>query len=224
MEMSVHLQRAIGSLMKQLIGLSAKVEESVKRAVQSLDEGDAELARKVIKDDEVIDRREIDIEEECLKIFALHQPVAIDLRYLVAVLKINNDLERIVDLAQNISIHTLRILEKPLLEKPADLRDIYNHVQSMLKRSIDAIVNLDAGVAEEILKEDDEVDRMHHQLSAEVLEAIKKNSDKAGTLIQYIHIIRHLERIADHITNIAEDIIYLIKGEIIRHNTGLEEG
>ncbi|MCK5059513.1 MAG: phosphate signaling complex protein PhoU [Candidatus Aminicenantes bacterium] len=222
--MSVHLQRAIGSLMKQLIGLSAKVEESVKRAVQSLDEGDAELARKVIKDDEVIDRREIDIEEECLKIFALHQPVAIDLRYLVAVLKINNDLERIVDLAQNISIHTLRILEKPLLEKPADLRDIYNHVQSMLKRSIDAIVNLDAGVAEEILKEDDEVDRMHHQLSAEVLEAIKKNSDKAGTLIQYIHIIRHLERIADHITNIAEDIIYLIKGEIIRHNTGLEEG
>ena len=120
MKMSVHLQRAIGSLMKQLIGLSAKVEESVKRAVQSLDEEDAELARKVIKDDEV--------------------------------------------------------------------------------------------------------DRMHHQLSAEVLEAIKKNSDKAGTLIQYIHIIRHLERIADHITNIAEDIIYLIKGEIIRHNTGLEEG
>jgi phosphate transport system protein len=222
--MSVHLQRAIGSLMKQLIGLSAKVEESVKRAVQSLDEGDAELARKVIKEDEVIDRREIDIEEECLKIFALHQPVAIDLRYLVAVLKINNDLERIGDLAQNISIHTLRILEKPLLEKPADLRDIYNHVQSMLKRSIDAIVNLDAGLAEEILKDDDEVDRMHHQLSAEVLEAIKKNSDKAGTLIQYIHIIRHLERIADHITNIAEDIIYLIKGEIIRHNTGLEEG
>jgi len=215
--MSAHLQRAIDGLMKQLIGLSAKVEESVKRAVLSLDQGDAELARKVIKEDEVIDRREIDIEEECLKIFALHQPVAIDLRYLVAVLKINNDLERIGDLAQNIAGHTLAILEKPLLEKPVDLRDIYNRVQSMLKRSLDAIVNLDAHAADEILEADDEVDRMHYQLSAEVLEAIKKSPGKADTLVQYIHIIRHLERIADHATNIAEDVIYLIKGEIIRH-------
>ena len=215
--MSAHLQRAIDGLMKQLIGLSAKVEESVKRAVSSLEQGDAELARKVIKEDEVIDRREIDIEEECLKIFALHQPVAIDLRYLVAVLKINNDLERIGDLAQNIAGHTLDILEKPLLEKPVDLRDIYNRVQSMLKRSLDAIVNLDADAADEILEADDEVDRMHYRLSADVLEAIKANPGKADTLVQYIHIIRHLERIADHTTNIAEDIIYLIKGEIIRH-------
>lgn len=218
--MSAHLQRAIDGLMKQLIGLSAKVEESVKRAVLSLEEGDGELARKVIKEDEVIDRREIDIEEECLKIFALHQPVAIDLRYLVAVLKINNDLERVGDLARNISGHTLRILEKPVFEKPADLRGIYNHVQSMLKRSLDAIVNRDTDAAEEILLEDDEVDRMHHELSAEVLETIKTNPDNAETLIQYIHIIRHLERIADHTTNIAEDVIYLIKGEIIRHPRG----
>lgn len=220
--MPAHLQRAIDRLMKQLIGLSAKVEESVSRAVQSLDEGDAELARKVIKEDEIIDRREIDIEEECLKIFALHQPVAIDLRYLVAVLKINNDLERIGDLAQNISGHTLRILENPVLEKPANLQEIYMHVQSMLKRSLDSIVNLDADAAHEILKEDDEVDHMHHQLSAEVLEAIKKHPGQAGTLIQYIHVIRHLERIADHTTNIAEDIIYLVKGEIIRHGTELD--
>lgn len=216
--MSAHLQRAIDGLMKQLIGLSAKVEESVKRAVLSLDQGDAELARKVIKEDEVIDRREIDIEEECLKIFALHQPVAIDLRYLVAVLKINNDLERIGDLALNIAGHTLDILEKPLLEKPVDLRDIYNRVRSMLKGSLDAVVNLDADAAEEVLRADDEVDRMHYQLSAEVLEAIKNNPGKADTLVQYIHIIRHLERIADHATNIAEDLIYLIKGEIIRHH------
>ncbi|MCP5106086.1 MAG: phosphate signaling complex protein PhoU [bacterium] len=221
--MSAHLQRAIDGLMKQLMGLSAKVEESVKRAVQSLDEGNAELARKVIAEDEVIDRREIDIEEECLKIFALHQPVAIDLRYLVAVLKINNDLERIGDLAQNISKSSIHILDKPLLENPFDFRGIYNHVQSMLKRSLDAIVNRDVEAANRILEEDDEVDRMHHELSAEVLEEIKKNPDKAGTLIQYIHIARHLERIADHTTNIAEDIIYLIKGEIVRHGAGLDE-
>lgn len=221
--MSAHLQRAIDNLMEQLVGLSAKVEENVKRAVQSLDEEDAALARSVIKEDEFIDQREIDIEEECLKIFALHQPVAIDLRYLVAVLKINNDLERIGDLALNISKNTLKILEKPVLKNPADLEDIYNHVQAMLKRSLDAIVNLDAGAADEVLAEDDEVDRLHRELSAEVLEAIKKNPDKADTLIRYIHIVRYLERIADHTTNIAEDIIYLIKGEIIRHGSGLDQ-
>lgn len=217
--MSAHLQRAIDKLMKEVVSLSAKVEESVKRAVQALEEGDSELARKVIDDDEIIDRKEIDIEEECLKIFALHQPVAIDLRYLVAVMKINNDLERIGDLAQNIAWHVIDIMANPLMEKPADLRGIYKHVQSMLKRSLDAIVKLDVDAAREILDEDDEVDRMHFRLSEELLEVIKKRPDRADTLIQYIHIVRHLERIADHTTNIAEDIIYLINGEIVRHGS-----
>lgn len=215
--MSVHLERAIGNLMKQLVGLSAKVEESVKRAVQSVEEGDEELARKVIEEDEVIDQKEIDIEEECLKIFALHQPVAIDLRYLVAVLKINNDLERIGDLAQNISKHSIRILEKPILKKPFDFQEIYSHVQSMLKKSLDSIVNLDAEAAYEVLKEDDEVDRLHSQMAREAVRRVEKEAEKADTLIYYMHIARHLERIADHATNIAEDIIYLIKGEIVRH-------
>jgi phosphate transport system protein len=217
--MSAHLQRAIDKLMKEVVALSAKVEESVKRAVLAIEEGDAELARKVIDDDEIIDRKEIDIEEECLKIFALHQPVAIDLRYLVAVMKINNDLERIGDLAQNIAWHVIDIMENPLMEKPADLRGIYKHVQSMLKRSLDAIVKLDVDAAREILDEDDEVDRMHFRLSEEILEEIKKHPDRAATLVQYIHIVRHLERIADHTTNIAEDIIYLINGEIVRHGS-----
>jgi phosphate transport system protein len=221
--MSAHLQRAIDGLMDQLIGLSAKVEESVKRAVQALEEGDPDLAKQVIQEDRVIDQREIDIEEECLKIFALHQPVAIDLRYLVAVLKINNDLERIGDLAQNIARHTLQILSEPSSGNPFDFQDIYSRVQSMLKRSLDAIVNLEVDAAHDILKADDEVDRIHAQLATEVLEEIKKNPKKAHILIQYLHIVRHLERIADHTTNIAEDVIYLIDGEIIRHGNFFEE-
>jgi phosphate transport system protein len=215
--MSVHLQRAIGNLMKQLVGLSAKVEESVKRAVQSIEENDVELARRVIKDDEIIDQKEIDIEEECLKILALYQPVAIDLRFLVAVLKINSDLERIGDLAQNISKHTLRIFEKPILKRPFNFQEIYRHVQSMLKKSLDSLVRLDADAAYEVLKEDDEVDRLHSQMAKEAVKKVEKESDKADTLIHYMHIARHLERIADHATNIAEDIIYLINGEIVRH-------
>ncbi len=216
--MPTHLQRAIIKLMEELMALSAKVEESVKRAVQSVEENDAELARKVIEEDEIIDQKEIDIEEECLKIFALHQPVAIDLRYLVAVLKINNDLERIGDLAQNIAKHTLRILDKPMLKKPFDFREMYGHVQSMLKKSLDAIVNLDAQAAYEVLKEDDEVDRLHRQMAREVIKKVEKDPDDADTLIHYMNIARHLERIADHTTNISEDIIYLIKGEIVRHS------
>lgn len=217
--MSAHLQRAIDKLMEQLIALSAKVEESVKRSVQSLEEKDIQLARQVIEDDKEIDRREIDIEEECLKIFALHQPVAIDLRYLVAVLKINNDLERMGDLAQNISKHVIRILSNPIPVKFSDfdLPGLYNNVEAMMKKSLDAIVNLDAETAREILKADDEVDRKHKQIAREVIDKVKTNPDKADIIIYFLHIARHLERIADHATNIAEDVIYLIDGEIVRH-------
>jgi phosphate transport system protein len=221
--MSAHLERAIDNLMKKLIALSARVELSVKKSVQALEDNNIELARQVIDEDEIIDTKEIDIEEECLKIFALHQPVAIDLRYLVAVLKINNDLERIGDLAQNISRNCITILTHPGLTKPVDFIGMYTNVESMLKKSLDSIVRLDPDTAYEILKEDDEVDRMHHELSDEILEEIKNQPEKADILIQYIHIARHLERIADHTTNIAEDVIYMINGEIIRHGGPGEE-
>lgn len=221
--MSMHLQRAIDKLMEQLIALSALVENSVKRAVQSLEEANSQLAHQVIEDDKIIDNKEIDIEEECLKIFALHQPVARDLRFLVAVLKINNDLERIGDLAQNISKHSIRILKKPLIEKNLNrnILEIYNKVLPMLKDSLNSIVNLDADTANRILIADDEVDRLHRKFAQEMVEEIKKNPEGIETLIHYLHIARHLERIADHTTNIAEDIIYLTKGEIVRHGKGI---
>jgi phosphate transport system protein len=221
--MPMHLRRAIDQLMEQLISLSALVEESVKRAVQSLEEGNSQLAQQVITDDRIIDHKEIDIEEECLKIFALHQPVARDLRFLVAVLKINNDLERIGDLAQNICKHAIRIINKPLVEKTFNnrIREIYYKVLPMLKISLDSIVNLDAATANKILAADDEVDRLHRAFAQEMVDEIKKNPEGIETLIHYLHIARHLERIADHTTNIAEDIIYLIKGEIVRHGKGI---
>lgn len=221
--MPMHLRRAIDLLMEQLISLSALVEDSVKRAVQSLEEGNTQLAHQVIEDDKIIDHKEIDIEEECLKILALHQPVARDLRFLVAVLKINNDLERIGDLAQNISKHAIRILDKPLIETTFNrsVLDIYNKVLVMLKDSLDSIVNLDADTANKILSADNEVDRLHRGFAQEMVDEIKKNPEKIETLIHYLHIARHLERIADHTTNIAEDIIYLIKGEIVRHGKGI---
>jgi phosphate transport system protein len=216
--MSSHLQRAIDKLMAEVIGLSALVEDSVKLAVQSIEERDIDLAKKVVEEDRIIDAKEIDIEEECLKIFALHQPVAIDLRYLVAVLKINNDLERIGDLSQNIAKHSIKILSDPIVVKPVKYQEICNKVQRMVKMSLDALVNLDLSKAKEILKADNEVDQLNHELYNKVLKEIEKTPQHAHLLIQYSHIARHLERIADHATNIAEDIIYLIEGEIVRHS------
>ncbi len=223
--MPVHLQRAISQLMKLLVALSAKVEENVKRVIHALEENNIQMARDVIKDDKEIDSREIAIEEECLKILALHQPVARDLRYLVAVLKINNDLERIGDLAQNISYHVIHILSRPVLIKPArlDILGIYQKVQSMLKKSLDSIVNLEVNSAYDVLKGDDEVDHLQREFEVALIELIKQDPADADILIQYIHIARHLERIADHATNVAEDIIYLINGEIVRHGTKIGE-
>jgi len=221
--MASHLRRAIDQLMEQVIAISARVEESVKKSVQALEEGDLELAQHVIEDDAVIDEKEIDIEEECLKILALHQPVAKDLRFLVAVLKINNDLERIGDLAQNICKNITHILEKPLLEKElnSEIMEIYQKVHPMLKNSLDSIINLDVKIAESILTADDEVDALHRGFARRIVSEIKKEPEKSDTFIQYLHIARHFERIADHTTNIAEDVIYLIMGEIIRHGKKL---
>ena len=223
--MPVHLQRAIAQLMKLLVALSAKVEESVKRVIHALEENNIQVARDVIIDDEEIDTREIAIEEECLKIFALHQPVARDLRFLVAVLKINNDLERIGDLTQNIAYDVIYILSRPVLIKPArlDILGIYQKVQSMLKKSLDCIVNMELKSAYDILKADDEVDHLQREFETALIEVIKQDPADADVLIQYIHIARHLERIADHATNVAEDVIYLINGEIVRHGTKISE-
>ncbi len=221
--MSAHLQRAIENLMKQLVELSALAEENVKQSLQALFENDIELARKVIELDRIIDIKEIEIEEECLKIFALHQPVAVDLRYLVAALKINNDLERVGDLAQNIAYDVIDILNNPIISKPTDFDfiKIYQKVELMLKKSLDSIVNLNLEKAYEILKEDDDVDRMHWKFTENIMKELKKEPEKADVFHGYLNIVRNLERIADHATNIAEDVIYLIEGEIVRHNKSL---
>lgn len=219
--MTTHLQRAIDQIMKQLISLSANVEDSVKHSIEALQENNPQMAKAVYDGDQEIDKRELVIEEECLKIFALYQPVARDLRYLVAILKINNDLERIGDLANHIAYHVMQILAEPILIKPTrlDIIEIYQKVRNMFKKSLDLIVNLNIDTAYEILKADDEVDQMQRSFEKNLIEVIKNDPQDTEVYINYIDIARNLERIADHATNIAEDIIYLIKGDIIRHGS-----
>lgn len=217
--MAKHLQREIENLKKKLLALGATVETSVRDATLSIGKQDADLAQKIIENDINIDKTEVEVEEDCLKILALHQPVAIDLRFIVTVLKINNDLERIGDLAVNIAERAVFLASQPKVNIPIDLVDMAHHAQSMLKESLDALINHDAKLAHKVCASDDIVDGMNRQMYLKAQEAILKNPEQISALIHLLSASRHLERIADHTTNIAEDVIYMIEGHIVRHRT-----
>ncbi len=219
--MPKHFHRAIEDLMKLLLELSVKVEYQLHRSLEALQDRDADACERVILEDLEVDRQEVRLEEECLKILALHQPVARDLRFVIAALKINNDLERIGDLAVDIAEHAQRIIANPTVIARFDFSGIYSRVKAMLHTSIDALVNLDIGLARQVLRADDEVDEMNRRICDEVLNEMKIQGEQAHLLIQYIYISRRLERAADQATNIAEDIIYLMSGDIVRHGKSL---
>ena len=212
-----HFSRELEKIKKQILSLGAKVEEQVRMATQAVETHDAELAKQIIKSDFQIDEMEVEIEEECLKILALHQPVAVDLRFLIAVIKINNDLERIGDQAVNIAERVDVIAKHDLSEFFFDYTSMGEKVQQMLKMSLDALVNMDYDTAYNVVMLDDEVDQIKGDAYDRIKQAMSKHPDKIGYLINLLLISRHLERLADHTTNIAEEVIYLIEGEIIRH-------
>jgi len=217
--MSMHLHRAIEGLKIRILELSATVEESVYKAVKAVDHRDCVLAQEIIDGDSRIDLMEVEVEEECLKILALHQPVATDLRFIVAVLKINNDLERIGDLAVNIASRA-RALSSIKTSPRAfiDFQDVEGKVQQMLRRSLEALVNLDEEVAKWVCTSDDAIDDINRSVHKQVIEAIREHPDDVDRFILLLSVSRNLERIADHATNIAEDVLYMIRGEIVRHS------
>lgn len=215
--MNIQLQREIDKVKRLLLGLSAKVENDVRLAVRAADNRDEALARDVVKREEQTNAMEVNVEEECLKILALYQPVASDLRYIIAVLKINQDLERIGDLAVHIAERALFLCGQPRITIPVRLEQMAEKSQGLLKKVLDAFVNLDEAAAREVCAADSEIDNMNQEIFQQVKEAIMKNPSLFESLLQIMHISRHLERIADHATNIAEDLIYLIEGRIVRH-------
>lgn len=215
--MTVHLQRELDRLKKRILSLGAMVEERVRMARKAIELRDGQIAGKIIEMDYEIDEVEVEIEEECLKVLALHQPVAVDLRFLVAVIKINNDLERIGDEAVNIAERVLIISERERLKIPFDYSLMMEKTESMLKKSLDAVVNMDVDVAVKVFISDDEVDSLQNEAYDIIKQAIKDNPARVGYLINLLLISRHLERIADHATNIAEEVVYMIEGEIVRH-------
>jgi len=216
--MTQHMQRELDKLKKMILTLSAVAEESVQKAARSLETMDVPLAEEVIGSDDQVDQMEVDLEEECLKILALHQPVAIDLRFIIAVLKINNDLERIADLAVNIAERTIGLSGIARVAIPFDFSGMARKVEAMLNKSLDALVQLDTAIAHEVIALDDEVDAMHSANYGLIKARILKHPETIDALIQHLSLSRHLERIADLATNISEDVIYMIDGEIVRHS------
>ena len=216
--MSKHLQNEVDKLKKRILELGTLVEEAVYRAVHSLVERDAAQANSVIDADTAIDQMEVDIEEDCQKILALHQPVAHDLRFIIAVLKINTELERIGDATVNIAERILFLAGVPRVDIPYDFPGMAQKAQSMLHKSLDALVNLDVAAAYEVIAADDEVDAINRDMYVRTEECIRKQPDETYSYIHLLGISRYIERIADHASNIAEDVIYLVEGRIVRHH------
>jgi phosphate transport system protein len=218
--MSVHFQREIDGLKRHLLSLCAVVDEQVQLAMRALLERDEQLAGEVCQRDADVDQREVEVEEECLKILALYQPVAVDLRFIAAVLKINNDLERIGDLAVNIARKARALAAAPPIAIPFDLAGMSEKTQAMLRDSLDAMVNQDARLANEVCGRDDEIDLMKHDARRQAEEMIAADPAQTSLLLRLLAVSRNLERIADLATNISEDVIYMVDGKIIRHQEG----
>lgn len=221
--MAVLMQQELDGLKKKLLALSAEVEGRVRQSVQALLTGDRKLAQQVKGGDSQIDNMEIELEEECLKILALHQPVATDLRFIVSVLKINNDLERVADFAVNIANRALDLCGAIKIECPYDVGTMAELVEKMLRMSLDSLVERDTDLARKTIQMDDDVDDMHKENFAKVKEAIRSDPTYLDGLVYYLSISRYLERMGDLATNIAEDVVYQVDGEIIRHG-GIQSG
>ncbi|HUU27646.1 MAG TPA: phosphate signaling complex protein PhoU [archaeon] len=215
--MSLHFQREIEKLKRKLLSLSTLVEENVYRAVKAVVEKNSALAQKAIDADFEIDHLEVDVEEDCLKILALYQPVAVDLRFIVAVLKMNNDLERIGDEAVNVAERAVYLATSGNVGIPFDLQGMAEKAQAMLKNSLDALVNRDTSLARKVCAADDEVDDINRQMYDKVKERIAGGKGDINAFLHLLSISRHVERIADLATNIAEDVIYMVEGVIVRH-------
>ncbi|MBN2526687.1 MAG: phosphate signaling complex protein PhoU [Deltaproteobacteria bacterium] len=209
--------KEIDKLKQKLLLLGGKVEENFNRAVRAVEERDMALDEKVINTDDVIDQMEVEIEEECLKILALHQPVARDLRFIVTALKVNNDLERIDDHSVSIAKHALFFANKPAFQFPFDFLAMSKVTRKMLKMSLDSLVEMDQSKAISVGAMDDTVDDMNRAMYDACEKGMVKSPEKISMYVHAMGLSRTFERIADLSTNIAEDVIYLISGQIARH-------
>lgn len=215
--MSIHLEHDLERLHRNILHMCAMVEEMIHRAVSGLRAPAIDLADELAEADDEIDRMDVQIEDACLKILALHQPVATDLRRITTVLKISGELERVADLAVNIAERGAGLVGNSEIVVSDRLQEMSRLALEMLHRSIDCYVELDSDGARQICRDDDSVDALNRKIIEEMQVAMMRSPDYVTPALHLFSASRHIERVADHATNIAEDVVYLIEGKIIRH-------
>lgn len=215
--MSMHLQRDLETLHRHIMAMCATVEEIVHKAVDDLGKPDVKLSRELVERDDEVDRWDVRIEEECLKILALHQPVANDLRRVTAVLKIGWDLERVADIGVNIAERAMGLAACPEIAIPEKLNHMSQLALEILRLSLESFMTLDSNLARKVCQQDDLVDELNREIIKDLLETMKREPRLIEPAMQLFSASRHVERVADHATNIAENVVYLVEGDIVRH-------
>jgi len=215
--MSRHLQQDLDEAYQKLLALSGQVEEMIHLSVKALMERDTQTALHVIGLDSQIDRCEVRIEEECLKMLALHQPVAADLRRLTTMLKVNNDLERMADLGCNIAERAVQLATETDFPIPGRIRRMAEQTIEMVRGGLKAFINLDIELAFKVIQQDDAIDAANVEVIEELTALMREHVQWIDAGLHCFSASRHLERIADHATNVAEDVIYMVNGVIVRH-------
>ncbi|MDP2904775.1 MAG: phosphate signaling complex protein PhoU [Candidatus Omnitrophota bacterium] len=217
--MERHVDQELKGLKDDILKMGALAEEAIYRSVEALKSRDKELAQGVIDDDSNIDKLELAVDEKCIDLIARYQPMAGDLRFITTGMKINGELERIADIAVDIAQRTLELVDKPLLKPLVDIPRLTAVAQSMVKMAIDSFVNGDIELAKKVLMSDPQANQLRDLIHKELVEDyMLKDSSTAPRAVQLILIARFLERICDHTTNIAEDVIYMVQAEVVKHH------
>ena len=217
--MGKHFEKELKDLNNDILKMGVFAEEAIYKAIESLKSRDKNMAQEVINNDKAIDELELIVDEKCLDLIARHQPMAKDLRFITTGMKINSELERIADIAVDIAQRILEIVDKPLLKPLVDIPKLAAVAQNMVKMSIDAFVKGDSALAKKVLTSDSEADQLRNEIQKELIEDyMAKDGATAPRAVQLLLIARFLERICDHTTNIAEDVIYMVQAEVVRHH------
>lgn len=221
--MTSPLHGELADLKINLLKMASMVEEALKNAMQALMARDGVMASSVIENDDEVNATELLIDQQCLRLLALKQPMAMDLRYITMAMKINLGLERIGDNAVNIAERTLLLKEQPLIMRPLGLNKLAGIAQKMLRESIDAFVNRDVKLAESVVDQDDEADHVYLRLVCDILEHMTEDRSFIEQGVHFSVIAHNLERIADQATNICEDVVYMVEGRVIKHKSLLQK-
>lgn len=219
----MHLRRDLDLLKREILELGGMVEVAINDAIVALKNRRIDLAEKVVEREDEINEKEVQIEEECLKILALHQPVARDLRFIVVTLKVNNDLERMGDFALNIAERSLFLsTQDPIPTMPEFFEVVPETVRTMVRNALDALVKMDIELAREVMAMDDTVDDINRQMYSQLQQLMKTDPSTIERAVHVLSTSRYMERIADLATNIAEDVIFMVEGIVVRHNDDLD--